>query len=113
VGGIPRAAARALVLACLVVGGCAGFGRDPAAEAVEVLEQFPPREQWQHLGVVTAWVYGFSYETSLMDRLKEAAAERGANAVVLQGEPRELRDARGHVTQEVAAWAIRLRREGE
>ena len=107
----PPAPRSLLLVAALLLGGCAVLGGDPEAEAVEVLEAFPPRDRYQALGVVTAKTHGFFYENTLMGRLKAAAAERGANAIVLQGAVRQMRDARGHASQEAAAWAIRWRRE--
>ncbi len=46
-------------------------------------------------------------EASMLENLKDDAAKRGANAVVLQGDVQAVKDSNGNTKKRLAAWAIR------
>ena len=118
---ISFAPTRRLALAGLAVAGlwgCATSEFAPRSDApaypaykgeVELLESFPAPGTYEQLGVITVEVAGFSYATTGTGKLRKAAAARGANAVVLQGKERQVRDAAGHERSILAGWAIRRR----
>lgn len=77
-----------------------GASRFPPYEGpVDVLEALPPRGEYKHLGVVIVDGAPFASEKSLLKALKAAAAERGGNAVVLQGKVRVTRNMQGGRSQ--------------
>lgn len=98
----------AFLLTLLLVSACTtseftpsqgAHGLPPYEGPVDVLEALPPRGEYQHLGVVIVDGAPFSSEKSLLKALKAAAAERGGNAVVLQGKARVTRNMQGGRSQ--------------
>ena len=102
------------LLAALVLSACASseFNRTPSAAArapydgpVEVLWNYPGAGTYEHLGIVSVTGRTLSDEPELIEIMSEMAAEYGANAIVVQGKPVEVRTMRGTQTK-MAATAI-------
>ena len=112
----------ALLLLVLIaaVGGCAspakfqpasGAGKFSAYEGeVKVLENVPSPGAYQRVGVVVVEGVLLTKESDMVAILKEEAAKRGADAVVMQGPVKVTKEPDGSTTQRLAAWAIRLNR---
>ncbi len=74
--------------------------------SVQVLEKLPA-SAYIHVGVVKATGGIVTRDATLLDNLKEQAARHGANAIVLQGPPRERQTHQGKEVFQ-AAFAIRM-----
>jgi predicted alpha/beta-fold hydrolase len=66
-----------------------------------------PRSGFERVGVVIAHGVAGTSEVSMLENLKDDAAKRGANAVVLQGDVQTVKDSNGNTKKRLAAWAIR------
>ena len=82
----------------------------PYEGEVRVLENLPSSGQFRRVGVVVVEGVLLTKEDAMVDAIKREAAARGADAVVMQGPVKEMRDASGGVQKTLAAWAIRLNR---
>ncbi len=108
------------LLLIAAIGGCAspakfqpasGAGKFPAYEGeVKVLENMPPSGGYERIGVVVVDGVLLTKESDMLSILKEEAAKRGANAVVMQGPVKVTKEPDGSTTQKLAAWVIRLSR---
>ena len=82
----------------------------PTEGEVRILENLPSSDQFERVGVVTVDGVLLTKEAAMVDAIKREAAARGANAVVMQGPIKEMKDSSGGVQKTLAAWAIRLKR---
>ena len=108
------------LLLITAIGGCAspakfqpvsGAENFPAYEGdVKVLENLPPSSQYKRVGVVVVDGVQLTKDSDMITILKEEAAARGADAVVMQGPVKVTKEPDGGTTKKVAAWAIRLNR---
>ena len=108
------------LLLIAAIGGCAspakfqpasGAGSFPAYEGeVKVLENLPPSGGYKRVGVVVVEGVLLTKESDMVSILKDEAAKRGADAVVMQGPVKVTKEPDGGTTRRLAAWAIRLRR---
>lgn len=109
-----------VLLLIAAIGGCAspakfqpasGAGKFPAYEGeVKVLENLPPSGGYTRVGVVVTEGVLLTKESDMVAILKDEAAKRGADAVVMQGPVKVTKEPDGSTTQRLAAWAIRLSR---
>jgi len=108
------------LLLIAAIGGCAspakfqpasGAGKFPAYEGeVKILENIPPSGGYTRVGVVVVEGVLLTKESDMVAILKDEAAKRGADAVVMQGPVKVTKEPDGSTTQRLAAWAIRLSR---
>ena len=54
---------------------------------VKVLRSHPAEGTYEHLGIVSVTGRSLDDEESLIELMVEIAAERGANAIIVQGKP--------------------------
>jgi hypothetical protein len=119
----PRArAGRLLTVAVLftVLSGCtspakfqpaSGSERFPPYQGtVKILEHLPSSDQYKRVGVVMVEGVLLTKESAMVASIKEAAAENGANAVVMQSPIKESKNSDGSTRKRLAAWAIWLNR---
>ena len=109
---------RGLVLAVLaaLLLGCTTVEFNAASDApslapyrgeVKVLRQLPAAGPYRRIGVVLVRGVRITEADSMLEDMKEAAAKRGADTVVLQGKLRS-RETGGGEDKTLAAWAIRV-----
>lgn len=105
------------LLFSLVLCGCADTAFNPTPGSavyapypgeVAVLSAFPQEGTYEQLGIVIAEGVYLTEKEDLVEDVKAAAAKRGANAVVLQGEVRVYKTPRGGETKKLGAYALRL-----
>ena len=109
-----------LLVLMAAIGGCAspakfqpasGAEKFPAYEGtVKVLENLPPSGQYKRVGVVVVDGVLLTKDADMISILKEEAAARGANAVVMQAPIKVTKEPDGGTTKKLAAWVIRLNR---
>jgi hypothetical protein len=109
-----------LAAAVAVIGGCASPAKfQPATGAenlppyegeVKILENLPAPNQYKRVGVVTVEGVLLTKEEEMVAAIKELAAEKGANAVVMQSPVKVSRNQDGGTKKRLAAWAIHLNR---
>lgn len=109
-----------LVAVLLSVGGCASPAKfQPASGAesfppyegeVRILQSLPPSDQYTRVGIVTVEGVLLTKEAEMVSLLKEKAADKGADAVVMQSAMKVIKNSDGSTTRKLAAWAIRLNR---
>ncbi len=109
-----------LVVLMAAISGCAsparftpasGSGDFPPYEGkVTVLENLPPSNQYQRVGVVIIEGVLLTKEASMVAALKEQAAANGADAVVMQSKIKVTKNPDGSTRKRLGAWAIRLNR---
>ena len=87
-------AALVVLFAALLLNACASssFAPTPSAAArpahdgeVKVLRSHPVEGTYEHLGIVLVTGRSLDDEESLIELMVEIAAERGANAIIVQG----------------------------
>lgn len=115
-GGLSLAVA--LVLLTAVLGACTNPARfTPASSSqnfppyegeVRVLENLPNSSQYQRVGVVIVEGVLLTKDASMVDAVKNEAADNGANAVVMQSAIKVTKNSDGSTRRTLAAWAIRL-----
>ncbi len=102
----------------LLIGGCANAEYTPTPGAarytayggeVQVLSGFPAEGSFERLGILVAKGVRLSEKEDLIEKLKKEAADRGANAIVLQGDVKIRRGSGGSVEQLLGAFALRLK----
>ncbi len=81
----------------------------PYEGRVELLESRPAPGSYELLGVVMVRGVGFTSDERMYNQLKALAAERGANAVIPQGEIKNRRNTEGGEERRLAGYAIRRR----
>jgi hypothetical protein len=120
--GVPRRNALLALLALLAMtaSGCTSPARftpatgsekyPPYEGQVRVLENLPPSGQYTRVGVVIVEGVQLTKDSDMVAAVKREAARNGADAVVMQGPIKSMRDASGGVQRTLAAWAIRLNR---
>lgn len=104
-----------ILLLALLLGGCAsarftesgGERLAPWRGEVRVLDRLPPEGSYRLLGVVTVSGVALTSDERMFENLKDLAARRGANAVVLQSPIRDRRTGDGGEERTLAAYAIR------
>ncbi len=104
----------------MTIGGCTSPARftpatgsenlPPYEGEVRVLENLPSSDQFTRVGVVIVEGVQLTRESDMVAAIKREAARRGADAVVMQGPIKSMKDASGGVQRTLAAWAIRLNR---
>ena len=109
-----------LAAAVAVAGGCASPAKfQPATGAenlppyegeVKILENLPAPNQYRRVGVVTVEGVLLTKEEEMVAAIKELAAEKGANAVVMQSPVKVSKNQDGGTKKRLAAWAIYLNR---
>lgn len=77
--------------------------------AVEVLDKLPTPGSYDLVGVVVVRGVGLTSDERMFDQLRAQAAERGADAVVPQGEIRNRPTTEGGEERRLAGYAIRRR----
>ena len=82
----------------------------PYEGEVRVLENLPPSDQYTRIGVVIVEGVLLTKEASMVAAVKKEAAQKGANAVVMQSPVKVTKDPDGGTNKRLAAWAIRLNR---
>jgi len=107
-----------LVLLIGTIGGCASPATfQPASGAedfppyegeVKVLENLPPSDQYKRVGVVVVEGVLLTKDADMVTILKEKAAAKGADAVVMQSPVKVTKQPDGSTTKRLAAWVIRL-----
>ena len=112
----------AILLAALVMvlSGCTSPARftptssgqnfPPYEGEVRILENLPPSDQFERVGVIIVEGVLLTKDASMVADLKSAAAENGANAVVMQAPIKVTKTPGGGTHKALAAWAIRLNR---
>ena len=113
-----RASVPVLAAAWLAACSTAEFRPSPSAPrypahrgAVEVLRALPAAGTFVQLGVVIARGVRLTEDEKMMRDLRAAAAENGADAIVLQSEETKVRvNQDGSQSRFIAAWAIRRRK---
>ena len=84
------------LFAVFLLNACASssFTPTPSATArpaydgeVTVLRSYPADGTYEHLGIVSVTGRSLDDEESLIELMAEIAAERGANAIIVQGKP--------------------------
>ena len=80
----------------------------PYEGEVKVLQNLPPSGQYTRVGIVTVEGVLLTKEEEMMRLLKDKAADKGADAVVLQSPMKVTKDPDGSTSRKLAAWAIRL-----
>ena len=107
-----------LVSMVLLTGGCANAEYTPAPGAahyaayrgeVKVLSGFPAEGSFERLGILVAKGVRLSEKEELIEKLKKEAADRGANAIVLQGDVKIRRGSGGSPEKLLGAFALRLK----
>ncbi|MCB1741894.1 MAG: hypothetical protein KDK91_16080 [Gammaproteobacteria bacterium] len=108
-----------ILLSVAVLAGCSQARFEPQAGGmsdrvtpfkgeVTVLRDHPP-PPFERLGVVIARGGGMTSDERLLDRLRDEAAARGANTLVLQSEkPLEQTTAEGHQVTRWAGFALHV-----
>lgn len=106
--------------AMVVMAGCAspakfqpsagGESFPPYEGEVRVLENLPPSDQYTRIGIVRVEGVLLTKESEMMSKLKDKAADKGANAIVMQSAMKVIKNSDGSTTRKLAAWAIRLNR---
>lgn len=109
-----------LAICMMTIGGCTSPARftpatgsenlPPYEGEVRVLENLPSSDQFTRVGVVIVEGVQLTRESDMVAAIKREAARRGADAVVMQGPIKSMKDASGGVQRTLAAWAIRLNR---
>lgn len=109
-----------LLLAVLFIAGCAspatfqassgGKSYPPYEGEVRVLENLPPSDQYARIGIVKVEGVLLTKEAEMVAKIKDKAADKGANAVVMQSAMKVTKNSDGSTTRRLAAWAIRLNR---
>lgn len=109
-----------LIAFIVAIGGCAspptfqpasGSERFPPYEGeVIVLENLPPSDQYIPVGIVSIEGVLLTKEADMVKKIKAKAADKGANAVVMQSAMKVIKDPDGNTTRRLAAWAIRVQR---
>lgn len=104
----------------LALAGCASPAKfQPASGAehyppyegkVKVLQNLPGADQYTRIGVVFVEGVLLTKEEDMVRLVKEKAAEKGADAVVMQSPVKVVENPDGSTTKKLAAWAIRLGR---
>ncbi len=80
----------------------------PYEGEVRVLENLPPSNQYERVGVVFVEGVLLTKDASMVASVKKKAAENGADAVVMQSKIKVFKRPDGNTTKKLAAWAIRL-----
>ena len=80
----------------------------PYEGEVRVLENLPNSSQYQRVGVVMIEGVLLTKDAAMVDAIKSEAADRGANAVVMQSAIKVTKNSDGSTKKALAAWAIRL-----
>ncbi len=80
----------------------------PYEGEVRVLENLPPSDQYQRVGVVFVEGVLLTKDASMVVSVKKKAAANGADAVVMQSKIKVIKNPDGSTTKKLAAWAIRL-----
>ena len=116
-----------VVAAIVAMAGCASpatfqpatfldLARDPPADdppfegEVRVLENLPSSDQYTRVGIVKVEGVLLTKEAEMVAKIKEKAADKGADAVVMQSAMKVIKNSDGSTTRRLAAWAIRLNR---
>lgn len=108
----------AIICAAMLLAACASASYAPSSGGprfapyrgdVEVLERLPPHGSFTRVGVVEVEGNDFTSHWMMMRQLKQAAAARGADAIVLQA-PLNNPDFYTKKGAKIAAWAIRRKR---
>lgn len=105
----------ALIALTVVLAGCASseFTQSSAQKyppfegEVELLQTRPAPGSYELLGVVMVRGVGLTSDERMYKQLRELAAERGADAVIPQGEIRNRRTTEGGEERRFAGYAIR------
>ena len=82
----------------------------PYEGEVRVLENLPPSDQYTRVGIVKVDGVLLTKEAEMVAKIKDKAADKGANAVVMQSAMKVTKNSDGSTTRRLAAWAIRLNR---
>ena len=99
---------------CALVNACASssFAPTPSAAGrpahdgeVKVLRSYPAEGTYEHLGIVSVTGRSLDDEESLIELMVDIAAERGANAIIVQGKPVKVLTSGGEQLR-MAATAI-------
>ncbi len=80
----------------------------PYEGEVRVLENLPPSNQYERVGVVIVEGVLLTKDAAMVASVKKKAAAKGANAVVMQSKIKVIKNPDGSTTKKLAAWAIRL-----
>ena len=80
----------------------------PYEGEVKVLENLPASNQYKRVGVVTVEGVLLTKEVEMVAAIKNLAAEKGANAVVMQAPMKVTKNPDGGTKRRLAAWAIHL-----
>lgn len=109
-----------MFVAVAVLAGCAspatfqpssgGQTFPPYEGEVRVLENLPPSDQYTRVGIVKVEGVLLTKEAEMVAKIKEKAADKGADAVVMQSAMKVIKNSDGSTTRRLAAWAIRLNR---
>ena len=111
-----------ILLATLVtvISGCtspakftpASSGQDfpPFEGEVKILENLPPSDQFERVGVIIVEGVLLTKDASMVADVKRAAAANGADAVVMQSPIKVAKTPGGNTRKTLGAWAIRLNR---
>jgi len=108
----------AVIWAALLLAACASASYAPSSGGprlapyrgeVEVLKRLPPHGSFTRVGVVQVEGNDFTSQWMMMRQLKQVAAARGADAIVLQA-PLGNPDFYTKEGAKIAAWAIRRNR---
>ena len=109
-----------LIVVTAAIAGCAspatfqpssGGQKFPPYEGeVRVLENLPSSDQYTRIGIVKVEGVLLTKEMEMVAKIKEKAADKGANAVVMQSAMKVTKNSDGSTTRRLAAWAIRLNR---
>ena len=109
-----------LAVIMAVLGGCTspatfqpalGSEKFPPYEGeVKILENLPAANQYKRVGVVTVEGVLLTKDSNMVAAIKTLAAEKGANAVVMQGPVKSIKKPDGGTQKRLAAWAIHLNR---
>lgn len=115
-----RARLIVVVAAIVAMAGCAspatfqpaGGGQNfpPFEGEVRVLENLPSSDQYTRVGIVKVEGVLLTKEAEMVAKIKEKAADNGADAVVMQSAMKVIKNSDGSTTRRLAAWAIRLNR---
>ena len=80
----------------------------PYEGEVRVLENLPPSNQYERVGVVIVEGVLLTKDAAMVASVKKKAAAKGADAVVMQSKIKVTKNHDGNTTKKLAAWAIRL-----
>ena len=80
----------------------------PYEGEVRVLENLPPSNQYERVGVVFVEGVLLTKDAAMVASVKKKAAAKGADAVVMQSKIKVTKNHDGNTTKKLAAWAIRL-----